>query len=47
VLDNRVLRERTKQAWRAVSKRLPPKVADAIRTPTARLLSRAGLIAPR
>ena len=33
-----------KKAWRATSKRLPPKVAEAIRAPAKRGLRKLGVI---
>ena len=38
------LKRQTKQAWRATRKHLPPKVAEAIRVPTKRVLRKLGLI---
>ena len=38
------LKRWAKQTWRATSKRLPPKVAEAIRGPAKRGLRKLGVI---
>jgi hypothetical protein len=40
------LKESAKKMWRATRKHLPPRVAEAIRVPTKRVLRKLGLIAP-